>query len=348
MKCFSCVLPVLMLLVACNPTTKSTPHATSTPMLSPSPTIPPFTQMAQLDEHTGAVNSLQWSADGNRLASGGGDGRIIIWDIKLNTDLLKVKTSNAIWGVAWAPDGKKIAATGNGGAIIMDAKNGGIIADLPGPIDQTYSVAWSPDGKMIAVGYATGQVFIFDSQTTQVLQEWAGHIEGGLSTEVIAMAWSPDGKHLASGGLDYAVRFWDPTDGLAGVVLRADTQKRNDINGIAWSPDGRLLAAAGQDGTARIWDVKSRQLVMELGKASSAWVRGVAWSPNGKWLAISGADKLVHIWDAVSGENIATLTGHTSPVWSLAWSPDGKIIASGSGIYERSGGDTSIRLWRVP
>ncbi len=342
------LLIITLILAACSPATPVAPTATATPVPSPSPTIQPFTQIGQLDGHTGAVNSLQWSADGSKLASGGGDGRLIIWDTQSKAASLKIKTANPIWGISWAPDATKIAVTGYGGAKIWDVQQGEKINALPGPIDLAYSIAWSPDGNQIAVGYSNGKVIVFDSQTTKIVQEWLGHVGGGLSTEVIAMAWSPDGKSLASGGIDYAVRFWDPIKGTEGAVLRADTKRRNDINGIAWSPDGKQLAAAGQDGMARIWDVQTGKVVIELGKPSSSWLRGVAWSPDGKWLATSGADKLVYIWDAASGDSIATLSGHKAPVWSVAWSPDGKVIASGSGNYEAVGGDTSIRLWSAP
>lgn len=327
--------------------TKIPQNTTSTIQPSTSPTIPPFSQIGKLDGHTAAINSLQWSGDGSLLASGSADGCWIIWDIQLQTSLLKVCTSCAIWGISWSPDGTQIATAGDGGAKIWNTDSGEKSLDLPGPVNMAYSIAWSPDGKSIAVGYAIGRVIVFDSQTGDVLQEWAGHIQGGISTEVIAITWSPEGKQLASGGLDYAIRLWEPITGSIGAVLRVDTPKRNDINGLAWSPDGRFLAAAGQDGILRIWHAQSGKLSIELGKPGSNWIRGVTWSPDGKYLATSGMDRAVQIWDSIRGTLTGTLTGHSSPVWSVAWSPDGKSIASGSGIYEQRGGDTSIRIWHV-
>ena len=88
-------------------------------------------------------------------------------------------------------------------------------------------------------------------------------------------------------------------------------------------------------------------LAHDLGEFGS-WKRAITWSANGQLLATSGQNPVIQVWDPTTGELLAELTGHNSPVWSAAWSPDGSRLATGSGNYEISGGDTSIRLWGVP
>ncbi|MCK5246354.1 hypothetical protein KAR02_05620, partial [Candidatus Bipolaricaulota bacterium] len=138
-------------------------------------------------------------------------------------------------------------------------------------------------------------------------------------------------------------------EGNALAVLRADTSARNDINGLSWSPDGRSLAAAGQNSVVHVWDIKTGEVVHELRIGyGSYWTRGVAYSPSGDFIATSGSDYTIRIWDAHSGEVLATLRGHRSPTWAVAWAPDESRLASGSGIYQGAGGDTTVRIWGLP
>jgi WD40 repeat protein len=197
------------------------------------------------------------------------------------------------------------------------------------------------------VGEGNGAILILDPADLRVLAEWPGHVEGGLSTEVIAIAWSPDGTQLASGGLDFALRIWDAATGAPLAVLRATTYARNDINGVAWSPDGRRIATAGQDGYVRLWDPAERVEVRSF-RVSLSWARGVSWSPDGTALATSGAGGRLAIWDPQTGALLAALSERGPDVWAVAFSPDGTKLASGSGRYESRTGNSPIRIWGLP
>jgi WD40 repeat protein len=214
--------------------------------------------------------------------------------------------------------------------------------EIPGSF--VYSLAWTPSGNLLASGYANGTVSLHDPASGAEGASCRGHVEGGHSTEVIALAWSPDGTTLASGGIDYAIRLWD-REGNALSVLRASTQARNDINGLAWSPDGLSLAAAGQAASVRIWRVDSESEQYTLHAINGAWMRGVAYSLSGDILATTGSDKGLALWDPSTGKRLMKLRGHEAPVWSVAWAPDGTMLATGSGHYQSSSGDTSVRIW---
>ncbi len=165
------------------------------------------------------------------------------------------------------------------------------------------------------------------------------------------VAFSPDGKTVAS-----EWRIWDVATGQVLVTFRdRDEQKNRSANffPIFYSPDGTQIVTTENEG-ARVWDIRSGTEARWAVRARIHHDR-VALSPDGRYLATGGLvtdlrgsdpDPPIHLWELASGQEVATLEGHKESTRGLAFSPDGRLLASCSGGY-RSSNDQTVRIWDV-
>jgi WD40 repeat protein/serine/threonine protein kinase len=286
-----------------------------------------------LTGHLNGVLSVAWSPDGGRLASGGREGRVRIWDSSSGRETTSFSRFDSdVTTVAWNPQGNRVAAAELNGVVkIWDVNTGSEETVFRGHKGAVFGVAWSPDGKSLASGG--------DDQTVQIWNATTGNVQAvlrGNKQSVRDVQWSPDGKRVASAGEDWDIHIWNLADGSINHVLHGHI---NIVNRIAWSPDGNWLASASNDQTIKLWSTNSGAEIKTM-VGHTLEVQAIAWSPDGQRLASGASDQTVKIWDPVHGAEIATLRGHTQGVTSVNWAPDSRRLASGST-------DQTVKIWDI-
>ncbi|HEU5370167.1 MAG TPA: protein kinase [Ktedonobacterales bacterium] len=190
------------------------------------------------------------------------------------------------------------------------------------------ALAWSPDGKLIASASDDTFVQVFEVATGTRRLIYRGHTE-----EVAAVAWSPDGKLIASAGQDQTVQLWNAASG--GAPVRTYKGHTDRVNSVAWSRKGQLLTSGSDDKSVQVWQAGNGARIFTF-LGHTAGVLCVGWQPNESSVASGSWDGTLRDWATVqhgdhfdAGDQIFDYGGHgTNEVYALAWSPDGKLIAS--------------------
>ena len=182
-------------------------------------------------------------------------------------------------------------------------------------------VLFSPGGDTLAAGLRTG-VRLWDVATRTSFTTLS---QGGVSSG----AFSPDGTILASGSSrtnEANLKLWDVANQTLIATLPGHTGGPTGVTSVAFSPGGDTLASGSGDQTIKLWDVSARSLLVTL-EGHTEHVVAVAYSPDGT-LASGSLDGTVKLWDAATGTNTATLEGRTGRVLDVAFSADGTLLAS--------------------
>lgn len=216
------------------------------------------------------------------------------------------------------------------------------------PLNLLTTPAVPEDADMVLVAGPTAQL------SAQEVEALAAYLDGGGALMVLAepatgggtfgngvlgLAFSPDGATLATAGADGTVRIWDVAAGDEIAVLRGHT---SDVVDVAFSADAATLYTAGADNTVRVWDAASGEQTGTL-EGELEGVTRLDVSADGSLVAAAGFNQTVSVWDAATGEQVAysPLTV-PAPLQTLAFSPDGALIAAAGGSTQTGSGPVYV------
>ncbi|HAG97997.1 MAG TPA: hypothetical protein DCL75_03820 [Ktedonobacter sp.] len=246
-----------------------------------------------------------------------------------------------VFTAAWSPNDRYIASAGGNSSSrrgdtavhVWEAQTGHDVNSYTGHSSLVRMVAWSPDGSRIASASEDKTVQVWDATTGNNPLTYSGH-----TNQVRAVTWSPDGKFIASASMDHTVQIWDAITGQSIVTYNGHV---TGVVFVAWSLDGKLIASASVDGKVNVWDPTS-------GTAPRVFphytvVGSLAWSPDSTSIVTGdyNDDDSVRIWTIRTEKNTKVFPRTPgNPVYTVAWSLDGKLIAAGYDQHQ-------VKIWRA-
>jgi len=284
-----------------------------------------------------AIKDAAFSPDGKYVLTGSEDHLARLWDLSGNMVQVFEGHKFPVTSVAFAPDENTVLTGSEDGTARLWDFSGRLLRVFQGHEGYITSVAYSPDGNSVLTGSLdnTARIWALDGTEIQTFKDEQNILGFGKAI------FSPDGKTILSqnysGTFNKKVRLWD----VNGRSIKAFNVRDVRVTNISYTPDGEpLIIGIDKEGALRLYNINGKpanSLISNYLSIDPFNITSSAVSPDFRTISTGHRNGDIHQWD-LFGKIIQTYKGHNSEVNSLAFSPDGKMILSGSV-------DQTARLW---
>ncbi|MBV9228370.1 MAG: hypothetical protein JOZ18_03580, partial [Chloroflexi bacterium] len=301
--------------------------------------------------YSGGVADFVLSPDSKTLAASDGNANIYLWDVQSQKALEPPLSMKGVRYLAFSPDSKTLAASSTPTNGIPSSTDyvvhlWNILASPPSDVpllghrmsstNTITSLSFSPDGQTLASGDSDGAILVWNMGTDSSLKH-----EFPYTSRLSSATFSPNGKVIVVGDTTGKITFSDATTGQPLDALDAtaspDTQESDTVDSgplwvksLAFSPDKRLLAAGRYDGMIFVWNAATKKPIANF--HGEKQLINIAFNADSHTLAASYSNGSILLWDSIKGRILHQLRPpiqNSNGASSLAFSPDGKLLASG-------------------
>uniref|UniRef100_A0A7N0SYU1 Uncharacterized protein n=1 Tax=Kalanchoe fedtschenkoi TaxID=63787 RepID=A0A7N0SYU1_KALFE len=313
-------------------------------------------EVTVLEGHTNEVCTCAWSPAGSVLASGSGDSTARIWTVAdglsrpgadngpvsvavLKHVQLRTHEGNKdVTTLDWNGDGTLLATGAYDGQARIWNTNGelkSIFGRHKGPI---FTLKWNKKGDYLLTGSCDRTAIVWDVKTEEIKQQFDLHTGAILDVD-----WRNNGSFATcSDNMIYVCKIGESRP------VKTFSGHQSEVNCVKWDPTGSILASCSDDITAKIWSMKHDKYIHDLREHAKA-IYTIRWSPTGPGtnnpnqqllLASASFDATVKLWDVELGKTLCSLNGHKGPVYSVSFSPNSELLATGSM-------DKTLHIWSL-
>ena len=266
--------------------------------------------------HAATVTAITYSPDGSRIATAADDGQVRLWATHTGELLTSLAHDVVVWDVAFQSDGTVVTAADDGRVRVWDLASGSVRRELA-------------HGDSAHAVYVAARDLLLTGGTGDGLKLWRPGGDTPAATlrhggNVTAVSFDRARSRVVTGATDGHARVWDVRSG----ALVRDLYRDSELWALALQPHAGLLAeASGRDNEIRVWNPRTREIVVRMTQAWSAW--SLAFSRTGEFLAIGGQDGNVSIRRVADSHEVVFIPGSGGTRTNvLAFSPDDRFLLS--------------------